>query len=116
MLSGKIKVTFEVPSPLEAEEGMRPFVSINTMDIVDAAIESGLPDHSPLLNLIHQAGEDLDLQDLFEEHVMSWEPENRPAAADEIAEWLENLARVFRKGSEQLSLDLKPRLSPGPRN
>lgn len=115
MLSGKIKVTFEVPDPIEAEEGARPFISINTMDIVDAAIESGLPDHSPLLNLIHQAGEDLDLQELLEEHLMSWVPEDRPAAAEAIADWLEDLARLLRRESEHLSLELKPRPSPGPR-
>lgn len=116
MLSGKIKVTFEVPDQREAEEGARPFISLNTMDIVDAAIESGLSDRSPLLNLIHQAGEDLDLQVLLEEHLMSWEPEDRPAAAEAIADWLEYLARLLRRENEHLSLDLKPRPSPGPRN
>lgn len=116
MLSGKIKVTFEVPDQLEAEEGVRPFISINTMDIVDAAIESGIPDHSPLLNLIHQATIDIDLENLFEDHVMSWEPDSRPAAAEELADWLEALARMLREAGEHLSLDLKPRPSPGPRN
>lgn len=38
MLSAKISVTVEVPDQLAAEEGMRPFISIDTMNIVDAAI------------------------------------------------------------------------------
>ncbi|EJM22037.1 hypothetical protein PMI21_00219 [Pseudomonas sp. GM18] len=115
MLSGKIGVTLEVPDQLADEEGVRPFICIDTTNIVDAAIGSGLPDHSPLLNLLHQAGTGVDFQDLLEEYVMSWEPESRPAAADAVANWLEGLAKLFRKGSEKLSLDLKPRVS-APRN
>ncbi|WP_124413564.1 hypothetical protein [Pseudomonas sp. R4-35-07] len=115
MLSGKIKVTFEVPDESEAEDGIRPFISLDAMDLVDAAIESGLPDYSPLVGLIHEAGEDLDFQELLEAHLSSWVPEDRPAAADAIADWLEYLARLIRKQNEHLSLDLKPRPSPGPR-
>lgn len=115
MLSGKIKLTFEIPDQSAAEEGMRPFISINTMDIVEAALEHGLPDHSPLLTLIHQAGTDVDLEDLFEDHLMYWVPECRSVAAEELADWLEDLARKLRRKSEHLSLDLKPRPSPGPR-
>ncbi|WP_313599930.1 hypothetical protein [Pseudomonas sp.] len=115
MLSGKIKVTFEVPDESEAEDGVRPFISLDTMDLVDAAIESGLPDHSPLVGLIHEAVEDLDFQELLEAHLLSWVPEDRPAAADAIADWLEYLARLIRKQNDHLSLDLKPRPSQGPR-
>ena len=115
MLSGKIKVTFEVPDESEVEEGVRPFISLDTMDLMDAAIESGLPDHSPLVGLIHEAVEDLDFQELLEAHLLSWVPEDRPAAADAIADWLEYLARLIRKQNEHLSLDLKPRPSQGHR-
>ncbi|MBP5070210.1 hypothetical protein [Pseudomonas chlororaphis] len=116
MLSGRIKVTFEMPDQAEAEEGARPFIALDTMDVAEIALAQGLPDDSPLLNLIHQSGADVDLELLLEEHVMSWEPESRPAAADEVADWLEHLAKHFRKGSEALSLDLKPRHSlHGPR-
>ncbi|AIS15054.1 hypothetical protein JM49_26265 [Pseudomonas chlororaphis subsp. aurantiaca] len=115
IFSGKISVTSAVPNQLDAEEGVRPFICIDTVSIVDAAIESGLPDHSQLLNLLHQAGTDVDFQDLLEEYVMSWEPEYRPDAADAVANWLEGLAKLFRKESEKLSLDLKPRVS-APRN
>jgi len=116
MLSGKISVTFEVPEQHSTEDGVRPFICIDTMNIVDTAVDLGLPDHSQLLNILHQAGTDVDIQDLLEEYVMSWEPESRPDAANAVADWLEGMATFFRKGSEKLSLDLKPRLSSGPRN
>ncbi|QUE91265.1 hypothetical protein [Pseudomonas sp. SCA2728.1_7] len=115
MLSGKIKATFEVPSPDDAEAGSRPFIQLYTLDLVDAAIEHGVPDDSPLTNLLHAAGGELDVQELLENHVMSYVPSSRPAAADEVAEWLEALAAMFRSSSEHLSLDLKPRVSHGPR-
>lgn len=82
------------------------------MDLVDTAIEQGLPEQSTLLSLIHQAGGEFDLQSLLEEHVMSWEPESRPEAAEVVANWLESVAAVFRRGSQDLLLELKHREQP----
>lgn len=113
MVSASIKVSFEFPDEEAVQTGLRPFIYLNTLDLVDAAIEGGVPDHSPVIGLIHQAGECFDVQDLLEGYVMSHVAESRSSAAFEVAEWLEALAKVFRKGSEDLSLDLKPRPTPG---
>lgn len=115
MLSGKIKATFEVPDPDDAEAGARPFIQLYTLDLVDAAIEHGVADDSPLVELLHAAGIDLDVQDLLEDHVMSYAPSSRTEVATEVADWLEALATMFREGSEHLSLDLKPRTPYAPR-
>lgn len=115
MVSASIKVSFQFPDEEAVQVGLRPFIELDTLDLVDAAINAGVPDHSPLISLIHKAGESVDVQHLLESHVMSYVAESRSSAAFEVAEWLEALAKVFRKGSEDLSLDLKPRPTPGPR-
>ncbi|SIR70401.1 hypothetical protein SAMN05216509_4092 [Pseudomonas sp. B10] len=115
MVSASIKVSFEFPEDEAVQTGLRPFIYLDTLDLVDAAIEGGVPDHSPVIGLIHQAGECFDVQSLLEGYVMSHVAESRSAAAYEIAEWLEALAKMFRKGGEDLELSLKPRSSPSPR-
>jgi hypothetical protein len=115
MFSGKIKATFEIPDEEAAKDGMRPFIALDTMNLVDAALECGLSNNSPLLKAIHEAGDCLDIQLLLEEHVMEFVPESRSAAAYEVAEWLEDLAKLFRRGGESLKMELKPRYSY-PRN
>ncbi|AUZ48211.1 hypothetical protein [Pseudomonas orientalis] len=108
MLSGKIKATFEVQDPDDSEAGARPFIQLHTLGFVDAAIEKGVAHDSPLVELLHAIGIDLHVQDLLEDHVMSYAPISRPKAAAEVAEWLEAMAAMFRKGSEHLPLDLEP--------
>lgn len=115
MLSGKIKATFEIPDEEAAKDGMRPFIELDTMNLIDMALEGGLSDNSPLLKAIHEAGDYLDIQVLLEEYVMEFVPESRSAAAYEVAEWLEDLAKLFRRGGESLKMELKPRYSY-PRN
>lgn len=89
MVSAHIKVSFEFPEEEAVQTGLRPFIYLDTVNLVDAAIEGGVPDHSPVIGLIHQAGECLDVQDLLEGYVMSHVVESRSSAAFEVAEWLE---------------------------
>ncbi|CAB5556433.1 Uncharacterised protein [Pseudomonas putida] len=104
----KVKIAFQTPE----EEGLEPFIYVDTMDLLDAAVEQGVSEHSPLLDLIHQAGGEVDFHDLLEAHIMEWEPASRPEAAEAIAEWLEAVANALRRRSYELRLELKPRMSP----
>ena len=104
----QIAVSFEVPD----EEGFGPFINIDTMRLLDAAIEQGCPEDSPLLNLIHQAGGEVDFEDLINLNLEGWEDDSRREAAEELADWFERLAARIRRKSEAPSLDLKPVRGP----
>lgn len=108
MAHSQIAVSFEVPD----EAGFGPFINIDTMHLLDAVIEQGCPESSPLLNLIHQAGGEVDFEELIQLHLEGWEPNSRQEAAEELADWFEQLAARIRRKSEAPSLDLKPVWGP----
>ncbi|MEX0293381.1 hypothetical protein AAH995_08475 [Pseudomonas putida] len=108
MANSQIAVSFEFPD----DDDFGPFINIDTMYLHDAAIAQGCPESSPLLNLIHQAGGEVDFEELIKLYLEGWEPSSRRQAAIELADWFELLAARIRRKGEAPSLDLKPVMSP----
>lgn len=112
MRSGLIDLTFVVP---EADELCPPFISLDASDLAAEAMDSGGPKAEQLSRRIHDSGRDIDLVELLDEYVRSWDRADQPDAAKELADWLEMVAEGLRSDAERISLDLRPRFTPAPR-
>lgn len=109
MTNSQIAVSFEIPE----DDSYGPYIKIDTMGLLEATIEQGCSNTPSLLKLIHQAGRPIDLEELINQNIESWEPADQIQVAEDVANWLENVASKIRQKSEALSLELKPRMSPG---
>lgn len=109
MRSGLIDVTFVVP---EADELCPPFISLDASDLAGEALDSGGPNAEHLFQKIQASGCDIDLVELFDEYVKSWDRRDQPLVATELADWLEMVAEGLRDDSKRISLDLRPRNGP----
>ncbi|MTZ15126.1 hypothetical protein GNE00_15355 [Pseudomonas sp. JL972] len=86
--------------------GATPFVEIDTLDLVDMAVDASAP--ASLINAIHASGRAEALADLILANIYEWAEADRPVAAKGIAEWLEEMAIELRRRTSFPNLDLKP--------
>lgn len=109
---GSIALSLVFPDRNE-DMGATPFVEINTLDLVDLAVDASAP--ASLINAIHASGRDTALADLIMANIYEWAEPDRPDAAKEIAEWLEEMAIELRRRTSFPNLDLKPERGARPR-
>lgn len=105
--AGTISLSLEFPEHEEGFEPTAPFIEVNTLKLVDLAVDAGAPDS--LIHALHASGQSVDFSALLSSSIEDWAEADRPAAAAAIADWLEALATELRRPNSFSSLDKKPR-------